>query len=79
MAPMTGKPYWTRRVRQSRWSWGSSTSSKGSLDNESTGRRNLSPSSWARTAERIEEAEVGPLEARLLGLPDEVVYGFKSY
>lgn len=78
-----------RRPPQAQWrSWARSFSGSGSdSDNENDGGSMRSGSlvakgsSWdggmtassAGMAERIEEAEVGPLEARLLGLPEEVV------
>ncbi|KAH8590660.1 hypothetical protein B0O99DRAFT_691438 [Bisporella sp. PMI_857] len=66
MAPVTGKPYWARRMPQLRWGCRSSS-------NESLKNGSRKSNSWPRIAERIEEAEVGALEARLLGLPNEVV------
>lgn len=71
MAPVTGKPYWARRPQQS-W-WGSRTDSDRYLASNSLNDKGRRSTSWTKTAERIEEAEVGALEARLLGLPDEVV------
>lgn len=73
MAPVTGMPYWAaRRVHPRLWSWRSSDSdSISSLKVRSN--KNRSANSWLKTADRIEEAEVGALEARLLGLPDDVV------
>ncbi|KAK8029857.1 hypothetical protein PG993_011148 [Apiospora rasikravindrae] len=84
MAPVTGRPYWLRRHRtQPQWSWahrGSSerdvaaaaavASSGGGLPK--SGSRSRDSSTGPKAAERIEEAEVGALEAELLGLPHEV-------
>jgi hypothetical protein len=72
MVPVTGKSYWARRRQRSRWCW-PSYSDEDAASTESLGATNRRPNSRARMAERIEEAEVGPLEARLLGLPEEVV------
>ena len=71
--PTTGTPYWVRKEAKSKWSWPSrcnsgssrtSSSSDGSLPTRRAMTRSLS-----KTADRIEQAEVGSLEARCLGLP----------
>lgn len=80
MAPIDGKPYWTCRQRSNRkWNWArrqtnTSLYSRGSGSSSSSyiGGENLN-SSFTITASRIEEAKVGPLEAKLLGLPQNAV------
>ncbi|KAK8062499.1 hypothetical protein PG997_014596 [Apiospora hydei] len=84
MAPVTGRPYWLRRYRtQPQWSWahrGSSERDVGAATATSPGRvlpksatRSRESSSGSKATERIEEAEVGALEAELLGLLLEAV------
>lgn len=65
MAPVTGRPYWTRcMVQRSRWRRNSS-----STESLSSKKSNSIPVA----ADSIEEAPVGGLEAKLLGLPQEIV------
>ena len=76
MAPVTGMPYWARWIPHSRRGWrGTRTDSESSLSGGSRPSKTHSYNSnlGPRMADRIEEAKVGALEARLLGLPDEVV------
>ena len=80
MVPARGKLYWARQRGQSRsgWgTWGRGSQSWSGSDAESVRQNgNLrARGSWrdSWTADRIEEAEVGSLEARLLGLPEEVI------
>ena len=78
MVPVTGMPYWERRAPQSRWTRRSSFNSDSPSMNTLKSKRRH----WNRwpelvqsveAAEWIEEAKVGALEARLLGLPQEAV------
>ncbi|KAK9772948.1 putative Tle1 phospholipase domain-containing protein, partial [Seiridium cardinale] len=77
MAPVTGRPYWARRRRShTRWLWprNEPTLSWSSSDDDGVEvpeARRLKSS--PRMARRVEEAEIGPLEAMLLGLPEDVV------
>jgi hypothetical protein len=78
MAPVEGRPYWTRRLKKARWSWrtNSQISTSSSSTDASLPRRATRPGNCSvnhKAADRIEEAPVGPLEARLLGLPQSVV------
>ncbi|KEY72245.1 hypothetical protein S7711_00244 [Stachybotrys chartarum IBT 7711] len=79
VAPVTGKPYWThRRKTQTTWPWTreadeSPREARRSDKDAPAGRQIQESNSWSRVAQRIEEAEVGPLEARLLGLPQSIV------
>ncbi|RDW57752.1 hypothetical protein BP5796_12553 [Coleophoma crateriformis] len=77
MAPTVGPPYWARRLQRSRWTW--RTNSKDSNASSSTGSsasrraaRSGSPGVLLHAADRIEEAPIGLLEARLLGLPQSI-------
>jgi hypothetical protein len=71
--PTTGTPYWVRKEAKSKWSWPSRSDSGSSRTSSSSGgsfptRRSMTRS-LSKTADRIEQAEVGSLEARCLGLP----------
>ncbi|KAJ8116742.1 hypothetical protein ONZ43_g4373 [Nemania bipapillata] len=80
MAPIDGKPYWTCRQRSNRnWNWARRQTNPSLY----SGGSDSSISSYIRgenfnggftiTASRLQEAEVGSLEAKLLGLPQNAV------
>jgi len=71
--PPNDTPYWVRNEAKSRWSWSSRSNSGSSRTSSSSDgsfppRRSMTRS-LSKTADRIEQAEVGALEARCLGLP----------
>lgn len=83
--PVSGIPFWAQRPRRSRWSWSSlssrssSGSSSSSSSSSSSACRATRSGAWGpqatvtKAAGRVEEASVGALEARCLGLPMSVV------
>lgn len=82
-APLTGAPFWALRQVRARWARPrhNSISSRSSSSSSDLSARRGTPgfSSWgtlapvSKAADRIEEAPVGALEARCLGLPLSVV------
>lgn len=77
VTPRTGRPYWALSPKTPSWMSfrTNSSESSSSSSSEPKGRFSLcfrSPS-MSKTADMIEEAAVGPLEARLLGLPQSFV------
>jgi hypothetical protein len=81
-APVTGPPFWAQRLVKSRWVWSrtnSSNSQSSSSSDASSPRRSPRGGTWSPSApiptaaDRIQEAPVGALEARCLGLPLSVV------
>lgn len=87
VAPVTGRPYWVRcQPSQTNWPWRRTTESRGGSSSGSgsggSGQAELSGGAqgganavdrWPGIARRLEEARIGRLEARLLGLPEEAV------
>jgi hypothetical protein len=83
-APATGAPFWALRLGSSRWPWARTNSkdsrrSRSSSSDHSSSPRTSKAGTWGastsapRAADRIDEAPVGALEARCLGLPLSVV------
>lgn len=81
-APVTGPPFWAQRLVKSRWVWprtNSKSSQSSSSSDASSPRRSPRCGTWSPSApiptaaDRIQEAPVGALEARCLGLPLSVV------
>jgi hypothetical protein len=65
-------PYWVQLPVRSRWSWNSKSSRSSGSSDDSSLRRVTRVGTWSpvpKAAERVEEAPVGALEARCLGLP----------
>ena len=75
--PLSGVPSWAQRPRRSRWSWSSQSSSSGS-STDSSAPHAARFGTWGpqaavpKVADQVEEASVGALEARCLGLPMSV-------